>query len=81
MFADDSSTIITSLEQIHAAREAIFKYEKASCSELHEGKTVVIKLEKSQKKEITQASMKVNFSVMEVNDTETYLGDIIGNNV
>ena len=25
--------------------------------------------------------MKVNFSVMEVNDTETYLGDIIGNSV
>ena len=53
MFADDSSTMTTSTEQVFYARENIHTYEKASCSELHEGKTKIIKLEKAIKKNTT----------------------------
>ena len=38
--------------------------EKASCSELHEGKTKIIKLGKAIKKNITQATLRVNFTIM-----------------
>ena len=43
MFADDISTITTSTEQVLYARENIHTYEKASCSELHEGNTKISK--------------------------------------
>ena len=81
MFADDSSTIITSTEQIRSARENILIYKKASCSELHEGKTIIIKLGKAQQMKLTQRQMQVKFSIMKENETGTYLGDVISNNI
>ena len=81
MFADDNSTITTSTEQVFYARENIHTYEKASCSELHEGNTKIIKLGKSTRKNITQATLRVNFVIMKEGENEAYLGDIIGNTV
>ena len=66
MFAGDSSTITTSTEQFFYAKENIHTYEKASCSELHEGKTKIIKLGKAIKKNITQATLRVNFTLRRV---------------
>ena len=67
--------------QVLSARENIHSYEKSSCLELYEEKTVIIKLEKAQQMKTTQASMKVNFSVVQEDETEAYWGDIIGNNL
>ena len=81
MFAHNSSTITTSTDQVFYARENINTYEKASCSELHEGKTKIIKLGKAIKKNITQATLSVNFTIMKEGENEAYLGDIRGNTV
>ena len=81
MFADDSSTITSKPSEVAIARENIHMYEKVSTSKLHDGKTIIIKLGKARTKNVTKALMKVNFTIMKENDNETYLGDIIGNNV
>ena len=52
MFADDRSIIITSTDQVKAARENIHSYERALYYELHEGKTIVIKLGKARRKKL-----------------------------
>ena len=81
MFANDSSTIITKIQHIQVARECIHNYEKGSCSELHEGKTKIMQLGKAREKTLTQANMKVNFTVMKEGETENYLGGAICNEV
>ena len=64
MFDDDSSTITTYTEQVFYAKENLYTHEKVSCSELHEGKIKIIKLGKAIKKNITQATLRVNFMIM-----------------
>ena len=44
MFEDNTSTIITSAEQIGYARDNIYNYKKASSSVLHEVKTKILRL-------------------------------------
>ena len=70
MFADGSSTITTSIDQVFYARENIHTYEKAPCSELHEGKTNIIKQGKEITKNITQATLRVNFTIIKVGETK-----------
>ena len=81
MFADNSSTITMTMDQVRAAQEDIHTYQKTSCSELHEGKTLIIKLGKARTKHVTSRTLNVNFTIMEDGKNETYLGDTIGNNV
>ena len=81
MFTDDSSTIASKSSKVLIARENIHSYEKASTSKLHGGKIIIIKLSKERTKNVTQTSMKVNFTIMKENENETYLGNIIGNNI
>ena len=81
MFADNSSTITTTPDQVKAAREDIHTYKKASCSKLHEGKTLIIKLGKARSKHVTVATLNIKFTIIEDGANETYLGDTIGNNV
>jgi len=42
---------------------------------------IVIKLGKVQRKEVNQSTINVNFSIMKANKTETYVSDVIDNNV
>ena len=56
-------------------------YEKASGSQLHDGKTKIIKLGKARTKNENSESLNVNFTTTHYNENETYLGDVIGNNV
>ena len=79
IFEDESSTITTRESEVKAARENIHSYERAFTSELHEGKTTIIKLGKARKKQVTHASLNVNFTIMKDEDHETYLGGTIGN--
>ena len=64
MFANDSSTIIAEIKHIKIARENVYLYEKGSGSELHEGKTKILKIGKSKRKNLIQASMNAKFTIM-----------------
>ena len=81
LFADDSSTIITEVKQIPVVRENIHQYEKGTGSALHEGKTKIIRIGSGRRRHLTPANMKTNFTIMEDNESEKYLGDMIGNMV
>lgn len=81
MFANDSSTIITKSSQLRPARENIHSYEKASNSKLYESRTIIIKLGKARRMTISKETFNVNFSIMNNNYDEQYLGDVIGNKV
>ena len=81
MFADDSSTIVANTKQIVEARIVINKFEKATGAKLHDGKTKVMKLGKTRKEKLTNKQIQVDFTIMEEDGSEEYLGDIIGNEV
>ena len=81
MFADESSMITTTETQVKATCKNIHTHEKTSCSKLHEGKTLIIKLGKAQTKNITPAILDVNFTIMADSATKTYLDNTIGNTV
>ena len=81
MFADDSSTLTAKTEQIRVARNIIGDFERASGSKLHDGKTMILKLGKTRRKALTKKQLGVEFTIMEDDATEDYLGDVIGNEV
>ena len=81
MFADDSATLVTALNQILPARINIGTYEKGTGAALHEIKTIMIRLGPARLKTLTPADTKVKFKIMEDGKNERYLGDIIGNNI
>ena len=81
MFADDSATAVGKSEQIVEAREIIRTYEKATGSKLHEGKTMVYRMGPTRNEKMTNKSIGVKFKIMEDEDSEAYLGDVIGNQV
>ena len=58
MSADESSTITTDATQVRPTRENIHTYEKVSGSQLHEEKTIVIKLGSVRQKNITKELQK-----------------------
>ena len=64
-------------------RELMRDYEQATASKLNDGKTMVMRLGDMRKRQIEQELkvMKVEFTLMENEDTEKYLGDIIGGEV
>ena len=64
MYADDSSTIITTKDQVKTAKEDIHNYEKASCSKLNENKTKLIKLGKARSEYVTNKNIGVNFEIL-----------------
>ena len=55
MYTDDSSTFIAQADKTKKARGIINRYEKATARQLHDGKTVVVKLGKTRKIDMTQA--------------------------
>ena len=81
MFANDSPTIVTSSTQVPPARENIHTYKKVTSFRLYEGKTIITKLGKAHKMNISQKTFNVNFSIMKDKNNETYLGNVIKNNV
>ena len=66
---------------MRSAQENIHAYKKSSCSQLHEYKTIIIKLGKARTNNITKTSLKVNFTIMKDIKNETYLEEVIGNSV
>ena len=81
MYADDSSTFIAQAEKTGKAREIINKYEKATAGQLHDGKTILMKLGKTRQKDMTSKQLGVDFRVMKEDERESYLGDVIGHGV
>ena len=81
MFADDSYAIARNTDQMQKVWSNIQTYEKASGSQLHEGKNKMIKLDKARTNNETNELLNVNFTIMQYDENETYLGGIIGNNV
>ena len=81
MFADDSSTFVSQAGQIRAARNIILNYERATGGKLHEDKTKILKLGRTRKENMTNKRLGVKFEIMQEGDRETYLGDVIGNEV
>ena len=77
MFADDSSTLTAKTEQIRVARNIIGDFERASGSKLHDGKTMILKLGKTRRKALTKKQLGVEFTIMEDDATEDYLGDVM----
>lgn len=43
MYADDSSTFITTTDQIGRARKNIHTYKKSLCSKLYDGNKIIMK--------------------------------------
>jgi hypothetical protein len=83
LFADDSALMVGSVEEIGMGRRVMKDYEQATASKLHEGKTMVMRLGKMREKQIEQKlkAMEVEFSLMKSEDSENYLGDVIGGEV
>lgn len=81
LFADDSATIVADKDQLRESRETIHRYEKASGSKLHDGKTLIMKIGKGRKKEFTNHQIGVDFKILKDGDIEKYLGDMVGNEV
>ena len=81
MFADDSSIITKNAHQTQQARRNMKTYEKSSGSQLHEGKTKIIKLGIERTNNETNESLNVNFTIMQDDENENFLEDIIGKNV
>ena len=81
MFADDSATLVTAIDQILPARINIGTYEKGTGAALNEDKTIMMRLGPARTKTLTQADTKVKFQIMEDANNERYLGDVIGNNI
>ena len=82
LFADDSCICARQpFEDLKEARITMEKYEQASGSALHEGKTKIMKIGKTREKMMTNRQIGVKFTILEDKAQETYLGDIIGNEV
>jgi len=81
MYADDSSTFIAHAEKTGKAREIINNYERSTAGQLHDGKTILMKLGRTRRKDITSKQLGVEFKVMSGEDRENYLGDVIGHGV
>jgi len=81
MYADDSSTFIAQAEKTAKAREIINKYEKSTAGQLHDGKTILMKLGKTRQRDMTSKQLGVDFRVMKEEERESYLGDVIGHGV
>ena len=81
MFADDSSTIVTDKNQIWITRECIHTYKKGEVSKSHKIKKVMMPIWKARSEKINHVSTKTNFKLMVDTETETCLGDVIGNTV
>ena len=81
LYADDSATFISRRENIKKTRSVIEQYENATGAKLHEGKTKIMRVGGRKSVEMTKRDIGVNFTIMEVGEHETYLGDVIGTNV
>jgi hypothetical protein len=81
MYADDSSTFIAHAEKTGKAREIINNYERSTAGQLHDGKTILMKLGRTRRKDITSKQLGVEFKVMSGEERESYLGDVIGHGV
>ena len=81
MFADDSATLVTAINQILPARINIGIYEGGSGAALNESKTILVKLGPARLKPLSKTDTHVNFKIMAEMANERYLGDIIGNNI
>jgi hypothetical protein len=81
MYADDSSTFIAQVEKTGKAREIINNYERSTSGKLHDGKTILMKLGRTRRRDITRKQLGVDFKVMSEEDRENYLGDVIGHGV
>lgn len=83
LFADDSALMIGSVEEIGRGRKLMREYERATASKLHDGKTMVMRLGNMRNRSMEQElkDMEVEFTLMQNEDTEKYLGDIIGGKV
>ena len=81
MYADDSSTFIAQAEKTGKAREIINKYERSTAGRLHDVKTILMKLGRTRRVEITSKQLVVEFKVMTGEDRENDLGDVIGHGV
>ena len=80
LFADDSTTIVTKVQEIGIARECMYNYEKSTAAELHEGKTKVMKIGRAKNMRLSATNMGANLSIVEGTACEKYLGDIISEN-
>ena len=78
---DDSSTFIAQADKTRKAREIINRYEKATAGQLHDGKTIVVKLGKTRKSDMTSKQLGLKFRVITEEERESYLGDLIGHGV
>ena len=81
MFANDSATLVTAINQILPARINIGTYEGGAGAALNELKTIMMKLGPARLKSLTHTETQVKFKIMEDMANERYLGDIIGNNI
>ena len=82
LFADDSNICLRKpAEQLWAAKVTMKKYEDATGSEIHEGKTMILRIGKTKREEMSNKQIQVNYVIAKPDITEKYLGDIIGNDV
>ena len=81
LFADDSAAFVARREQIEQARIIIRQYEKATGQKLHDDKTKIMRIGKGRAERMTNKEVGVDFEIMTEDETERYLGDIVGNQV
>jgi hypothetical protein len=82
LFADDSCICVGKPEtQTREARVTMGKYEGASGSKLHDGKTMIMKIGKTRDVRLTNKQLGVSFKILEDGAVEKYLGDLVGNEV
>ena len=82
LFADDSCICLREPnEQLKEARMTMKKYEDASGSALHEGKTMILKIGSTRKQVMTNTQIGVKLTILKEGAREKYLGDVIGNEV
>ena len=82
LFADDSSVLFGNpKEEIREGRKIFSEYEKATGGELHDGKTKILPMGRSRGTIGTPEQLGVKFEIMSDDDTEKYLGDIIGHEI
>ena len=82
LFADDSCICLREPnEQLKEARMTMKRYEDASGSALHEGKTMILKIGSTRKQVMTNTQIGVKFTILKEGAREKYLGDVIGNEV
>jgi hypothetical protein len=82
LFADDSAICLGKPhEQAKEARITMKRYEEASGSELHDGKTMIMKIGSTRKRVMTNMQIEVKFTILEDEAKEKYLGDVVGNEV